>query len=59
MKYVFNVKEISYGSIEVDADNIAEAKEKAGFEYSFGNTCWKNSDYEITPSEEKYRGDAR
>ena len=41
MTYVFDVKEISYGSVSVEADNEEEAYEKAYDEYAAGNTCWE------------------
>ena len=48
MKYVFDVKEISYGCIEVDAENENQAREMADEQYSMGNTVWKSGEYELT-----------
>lgn len=47
MTYVFDVKEINYGSISVEADNEEEAREKTYDEYAAGNTYWGDSDVEI------------
>lgn len=47
MTYVFDVKEISYGSVSVEADNEEEAYEKAHEEYDAGNTYWGDGDVEI------------
>lgn len=47
MTYVFGVKEISYGSVSVEAENEEEAKEKAWDEYHNGNTYWGDSDVDI------------
>lgn len=47
MTYVFDVKEISYGSVSVEADNEEEAREKAWEEYNYGNTYWGDSDIDI------------
>lgn len=48
MKYVFDVKEISYGCIEVEAETKEQAKEMADEQYSMGNTVWKSGEYELT-----------
>ena len=40
MTYVYNVKETTYGSISVEADNEEEAREKAWQEYYDGYTDW-------------------
>ena len=47
MVYVYNVKETSYGSISVEANNEEEAREKAWEEYHNGNTYWGDSDVDI------------
>ena len=47
MKYVFDVKEISYGSVSVEANNEEEAREMAWEEYNYGNTYWGDSDVDI------------
>ena len=65
MKYVCNVKEISYGTIEVEAENRQEAQNKAEAQYQNGNTVWSSGEYEIEAEEQKTtdkkmtRGDAR
>ena len=48
MKYVFDVKEISYGCIEVEAETEEQAREMADEQYSMGNTVWKSGEYELT-----------
>ncbi len=59
MKYVFNVKEISYGCIEVEAETEEQAREIADEQYSMGNTIWRGGEYQIEQHEEKNRGDER
>ncbi len=59
MKYLFNVKEISYGSLEIEAESFEEAENKAVAEYEKGNTCWANGNYEITQQQERNRGEER
>ena len=65
MKYICNVKEISYGTIEVEANSRQEAQDKAEAQYQNGNTIWTSGEYEIEAeepktSEKKFeRGDAR
>ena len=51
MKYIVDVKDISYGRIEVEADSIEEAQEKAEEIYLCGQVPWADSDviYEIHP----------
>ncbi len=53
MKYVFNVKEISYGCIEVEAETEEQAREIADEQYSMGNTIWRGGEYEITDETKK------
>ena len=48
MKYRVDVKEISYGTIIVDAVSEEEAYEKAETAYTMGNTIWNSGEYEIT-----------
>ena len=58
--YTVKVKEISYGSLEVEADNKEEAEELAYREYQKGNTVWYDSDYEMEvkePTRSKNRND--
>ena len=47
MVYVYSVKETSYGSISVEANNEEEAREKAWEEYNNGNTYWNDGDVDI------------
>lgn len=49
-KYKFEVKEVSYGAIEIEADNIDEAREKAEREYVYGNCFWYDSEVEYNGS---------
>lgn len=51
MKFICNVKEISYGTIEVEADDPKEAQNKAEAEYMRGNTIWSSGEYEIEAEE--------
>ena len=53
MKYLCNVKEISYGVIEVEADSRQEAQDKAEAQYQLGNTIWDSGEYEISAEELK------
>jgi hypothetical protein len=46
MKYMVSIKEINYGSVEVEAASLEEAKEKAEREYYNGNVFWKDTDLE-------------
>lgn len=47
MIYVFGVKETSYGSISVEANNEEGAREKAWEEYHNGNTYWGDCNIDI------------
>ena len=53
MVYVYSVKETSYGSVSVEANNEEEAKEKAWEEYHNGNTYWGDSDLDIEKMSEE------
>lgn len=44
MKYTVKVKDISYGYVEVEADSVEEAEEKAEEIYFDGNVLWGKSD---------------
>lgn len=44
MKYIVDVKDISYGRVEVDAESIEEAKEKAEEMYFCGQVHWADCD---------------
>ena len=60
MKYIVNVKEISYGTIEVNADSKEEAQDLAVFNYHKGFTNWMSGEYELEVTEApKEREDAR
>jgi len=65
MKYICNVKEICYGTIEVEANSLQEAQDKAEAQYHSGNTIWSSGEYEIEAEEPRKkeksmdRGDAR
>ena len=62
MKYTIHVKDISYGVIEVEADNEERAKELADQQYAMGNTIWQSGEYELSAEEVKppeRTGDAR
>ena len=48
MKYSFDVKEINYGTIVVDAKTPEEAKAKADAAYTMGNTIWQSGEYELS-----------
>ena len=61
-KFIVNVKEISYGTIEVEANSIEEAQRRAEAQYTMGNTCWDSGEYELQAEEVKppvKTGDAR
>ena len=51
MKYIVDVKDISYGRIEVEADSVEEAQEKAEELYFSGHVPWTDCDvsYEAQP----------
>ena len=51
MKYIVDVKDISYGRIEVEAESIEEAQEKAEELYFSGHVPWTDCDvsYEARP----------
>lgn len=60
MKYNVAVKEISYGSVTVEAKSPEEAKERAEQAYYNGDVYWDSSDFEATSvQKEKDRGEAR
>ena len=44
MQYEFEVKEINYGYLKIEANSREEAKEKSIEEYEKGNVLWNNSD---------------
>ena len=51
MKYIVDVKDISYGRIEVEAESIEEAQDKAEELYFSGHVPWTDCDvsYEAHP----------
>lgn len=51
MKYIVDVKDISYGRIEVEAESIEEAQDKAEELYFSGHVPWTDCDvsYEARP----------
>ena len=53
MKYIVDVKDISYGRIEVEAESVEEALEKAEEMYFSGMVPWTDCDvsYEAMPKE--------
>ena len=53
MKYIVDVKDISYGSIEVEAGSVEQAEEKAQELYFSGQVNWDEADvsYEARPKE--------
>ncbi len=44
MKYVVDVKDISYGTIEVEADSLEQAEGKAQELYFLGQIQWDTAD---------------
>ena len=53
MKYIVDIKDSSDGRIEVEAESIEEAQEKAEEMYFSGMVPWADCDvsYEATPKE--------
>ena len=45
--FSFSVKEINYGALEIEANDVESAKKKAEEEYHKGNTVWGDFEYEI------------
>lgn len=60
MKYIVDVKDISYGTVEVEADSIEQAEEKAQNLYFSGQVNWEEADvsYSARP-DERERGGGR
>ena len=52
MKYEVYVKEVSYGTIVVEAENEDQAWDKAYEVYGEGNTNWGKLDFDITGIQE-------
>ena len=62
MKYTIHVQDVSYGVIDVEAENEDQAKELADQQYAMGNTIWQSGEYELEVEERKSptrAGDAR
>ena len=62
MIYHISIKEVSRGSISIEADSQEEAEQLAEQAYFAGEIEWKDSDMEITQihsSRRIERGDAR
>ena len=58
MKYTVVVKEISYGTVKVEAISEEDALRKAETEYAMGNTVWDRGEHELlnvecTPSRKR------
>ena len=53
MKYIVDVKDISYGTVEVEADSVEQAEEKAETLYFEGMIMWDEADvsYSARPHE--------
>lgn len=48
MKYTVKVKEVNYGTIEVEATSPEDALGKAETQYTMGNAHWDCGDYELS-----------
>lgn len=60
MRYIVDVKNVSYGSVAIEADSIEQAEEKAQDLYFSGQVNWDEADvsYSARP-DERERGGAR
>lgn len=60
MRYIVDVKDVSYGSVAIEADSIEQAEEKAQDLYFSGQVNWDEADvsYSARP-DERERGGAR
>ena len=60
MKYIVDVKDVSYGRVEVEADSVEQAEEKAQDLYFSGQVNWGAADvtYDVRP-DERNRGVGR
>ena len=45
--YRFNITEINYGTIEIEANSLEEAEEKVDKAYDNGCTLWNDSEYDF------------
>lgn len=48
MRYNVEVKEVNYGTVQVEASSPEEAIAKAETAYSMGNTVWQSGEYEFS-----------
>ena len=48
MKYLVDIKDVSYSTVEVEADSIEEAEEKAQDLYYIGCIEWEDCDIDFT-----------
>ena len=48
MRYNVEVKEINYGTVQVEANSPEEAIAKAETTYSMGSTIWSSGEYELS-----------
>ena len=51
MKYIVDIKDVSYGRVEVEADSVEQAQKEAEEMYFDGLVPWEDCDvsYEIQP----------
>ena len=45
--FTINITKTSYGFVEIQAETLAEAQQKAEDEYHNGNVFWANSEYKV------------
>lgn len=51
--FTINITETSYGFVEIHAETLAEAQQKADAQYHNGNVFWANSSYNVEESAAK------
>ena len=51
--FTINITETSYGFVEIHAETLAEAQQKAGEQYHNGNVFWANSSYCVEENTDK------
>lgn len=60
MRYIVDVKDVSYGSVAIEADSIEQAEEKAQDLYFSGQVNWDEADVSCSARpDERERGGAR